>query len=117
MDKIKNLFHAKVESICNDYRNKISALPLWKLDSSLPREIKVKTLEEKIEYLMDNFKNNNPIYLLFKYDLKLLKDKKHLSLDDFKSLNVDPRYLESMGYNEKQIDIYYEFVGKVKTQL
>lgn len=116
MGKIEDLFRAKLESICDDYRRKISALPLWKLDSNLPKEIKVKTFDEKIEYLMENFKANNPVYLLLNYDLELLKDKKYLSLDEFKSLNVDPRYLESLGYNEKQIDIFYEFVSKVKAQ-
>ncbi|EMY3553647.1 hypothetical protein ABF190_001392 [Flavobacterium psychrophilum] len=115
MGKIENLFHAKLESICEDFRNEITSLPLWKLDSFLPKEIKIRTLDEKIEYLMENFKAKNPIYLLIDNDLKLLKDNKHLSLDEFKSLNVDPRYLESLGFNKKQIDIYYEFVSKVKT--
>ena len=117
MGKIENLFQAKLESICEDYKDKISALPSWKIESTLPEGIKVKTLEEKIEYLMDKFKAKNPIYLLIDNDLKLLKDNKHLSFDEFKSLNIDPRYLESIGYSEKQIDIYYEFVSKVKTQL
>lgn len=115
MGKIENLFQAKIESICEDYRSKIYSLPLWTLDNVLPNEIKTKTFDEKIEYLMEEFKINNPLYLLFNYDLKLLKNKKHFSLDEFKSLNVDPRYLESLGYNEKQIDVYYEFVNKAKS--
>jgi len=116
MGKIVNLFHAKLESICDEYRNKISVLPLWKLDNSLPNEIREKTPDEKIEYLMENYKTYNPIYLLINNDLKLLKDG-ILSFDKFKSLNVDPRYLESIGYNEKQIGIYYEFVNKVKIMI
>jgi hypothetical protein len=116
MDKITTLFNDKLESICNDYRNKISMLPLWKLDNCLPKEIRVKTLDEKIEHLMEIYKTNNPVYLLLNNDLKLLKDK-NFSFDEFKSINIDPRYLESIGYNETQIDFYYEFVNKVRALL
>jgi hypothetical protein len=113
MDKIVNLFHTKLESIYDEYRDKISLLPLWKLDSILPKEIEVRSPNEKIDYLLENYKTNNPIYLLLNNDLKLLKDG-DISFDELKSLNVDPRYLESIGYNDTQINVYYEFVSKVK---
>ena len=114
MDKIEKIFNAKMESMCSDYRIKISSLPLWKIDSALPIEIKGKTPDEKVEYLVEHFKVNNPICLLLRNDLNLLKDKNHPILDNFKSLNVDPRYLESIGYSELQIAFYYEFIDKVK---
>lgn len=113
MDKVAKLFQAKLKIISGDYRNKILKLPLWKLDSFLPEEIKVKKHEEKVDYLMRNYKTNNPLYLLLNNDLKLLKENNY-SFDEFNSINIDPRYLESLGYNETQIDIYYEFVNKVK---
>jgi hypothetical protein len=117
MDKIEKIFIAKMEAMCDDYRSNISSLPLWRLDTSLPIEIKSKTLDDKIEYLVDRFKNNNPIYLLLSDDLNLLKDKNQPSLDQLKSLNIDPRYLESIGYSELHIALYFEFINKVKALL
>jgi hypothetical protein len=113
MDKIIDLFQAKLKSICDDYRSKILSLPFWKLDNNLPKEIKVKTTDEKVEYLIETYKTTNPIYLLLNNDLKLLKNR-NISFDEFKCLDVDPRYLESKGYSEIQIDDYYDFVNKVK---
>lgn len=114
MDKIERIFNEKMETMCSDYRIKVSSLPMWKIDSALPIEIKAKSSDEKVEYLVEQFKTNNPIYLLLSNDLNLLKDKNHLILDNFKSLNIDPRYLESIGYSELQVAFYYEFIDEVK---
>ncbi len=43
MDKIERIFNAKMEAMCSDYRIKVSSLPMWKIDSALPIEIKAKS--------------------------------------------------------------------------
>lgn len=116
MGKIEELFRARIKFISDEFRNNISEVPMWKLDSTLPKEIRSKSFDEKIEYLIEKYKNSNPIYLLLNDDLKLLEFKS-CSVEELKSLNVDPRYLESMGLNEMQIIKHYEFTNSVKDLL
>ena len=102
--------------MCSEYADKISALPIWKLDSILPAEFKNKESSCKHNYLIEKFKNSNPIYLKLKSDFDLLSNR-NINLRALESLNFDPRYLESIGLMEEQIDDYYSFVDKVKAIL
>lgn len=60
MGKIVKLFSTKLESMCEEYKNKIYSMPDWQLNSILPDEIKDKTISEKLDYLLEKYKNNNP---------------------------------------------------------
>lgn len=113
MDKITELFSIKIENMCNEYTDKISALPTWKLDTIVPIELKNKERNYKESYLIEKFKNSNPVYVKLKNDLDLLANK-NINVQDLQSLDLDPRYLESMGLQEIQIENYYRFVDEVK---
>lgn len=104
--------------MCLEYKNKLEKLSSWELNNNLPLDLKEKTMEHKINYLIENYKLNNPIYVLFKEDLMSFKSVlKKSNLLELKSLNLDPRYLESMGFNEKQIESYFDFTSRVKALL
>lgn len=116
MGKIVKLFSTMLESMCEEYRKKIYSMSSWQLDSILPNEIKGMNIDAKADYLIEKYKNNNPIYQLLLSDLNLINESEEdVVLDELKSLNIDPRYLESMGLKEKQIEDYFEFVTKIKT--
>ncbi len=102
--------------MCNDYSDKISALPTWKLNSIVPIEFKNKDSSYKHDYLIEKFKNSNPIYIKLKHDLQLLEIR-NINVQALQSLDLDPRYLESMWLKEIQIDEYYRFVDEVKSLL
>jgi len=113
MDKIIELFSIRMESMCKEYIDKILTIPIWKLDAILPVELKNMERGYKHSYLIEKFKNSNPIYLKLKKDLDLLANN-NIVLQDLQSLDLDPRYLESMGLQEIQIESYYRFVDEVK---
>jgi hypothetical protein len=116
MDKITELFRIKLEAMCDEYRKKKYLMPSWRLDNSLPIEIREKAIDEKVNYLIEKYKISNPVYLLLKNDFTLLEEKDQIihTINEFKSLNVDPRYLESIGFDEEQIKVYHEFINNVK---
>lgn len=86
---------------------------MWQLDNSLPNEFKHKDNNEKYSYLIEKFKTNNPLYLKIKNDLNLLITRK-IPINELQSLDLDPRYFESLGLKETQIDDYYRFVDEIK---
>jgi hypothetical protein len=118
MGEIIKLFSTRLESMCNEYKKKIYLMPSWQLDNILPNEIKEMAIDEKADYLLEKYRNNNPFYLLLITDLNLIKQKnEETTFAELKSLNIDPRYLESMGLKENQIEDYYEFVTKAKAMI
>lgn len=118
MDKVITLFYKKLESMLNIYKKKISSLPHWQLDNAVPNEFSDRSIEQKVDFLIDKYKNGNPVYLLLSDDKSLLERRvKDFSLIELKSLNVDPRFLESNGFNEKQIEDFYKFTEQVRTLL
>lgn len=119
MDKVIYILNEILKSLCIEYKNKVLLTPSWKLESTLPSVLKGQSLNKQIDFLVERYKMNNPIYLSFEKDLNTLKQKKGdtISKDDLKSLDLDPRYLESFGFNEKQITEYYENISKIKALL
>jgi hypothetical protein len=113
MDKIKILFTLQLDKMHNDFVEKINSLPLWELDSFLPTDIKLKSVDEKKIYLIDRFKKNNSVYKMIEEDLVLVQNTS-ISIEELRSLNIDPRYLESLGLKEQQINEYYKFVNEIK---
>ena len=90
-------------------------MPSWQLDSILPAEIKEKNINNKLDYLLEKYKMNNPVYKLINEDLNLIRQGVGtLSCNELKSINIDPRYLESFGLNETELKKHFEFIAKVK---
>lgn len=118
MDKVVTLFCEKLDSMLNIYKKKISSLQHWQLDNAVPNELRSRNTEQKVDFLLDKYKNGNPIYLLLRDDKNLLEKKANsFSFQELKSLNVDPRFLEGNGFNEKQIEDFYKFTEQVRALL
>ncbi len=118
MDKIIELFNIELERMLTKYKDRISSLPLWQLENYIPIEIKHEDLKKKKDYLVNKFINNDPMYLMIVKDLiELKKTETKIKFDDLHSVNVDPRYLESMGLRELQIESYFKFTTKAKALL
>ncbi len=112
MDKLISLFSSKLDDMLNQYIDKLNTVPVFRLEQNLPDEFMEKNQNEKKEYFIQKYKTTNPIYLLIQGDLNQLKKGK-VSIDELHSINLDVRFLESLGFNEKKISAYYEFCNRV----
>jgi hypothetical protein len=116
MGEIVKLYIDRVEKMSLELKAKIAATPVWQLDNSLPIEVKSLTTEEKINYVVNKNKNTNPLFVILFDDIDLLnKNDQKISSKDLKALSLDPRFLEGLGLNEKQIAEYNAFVNKINS--
>lgn len=116
MDKIIKLFSLRLERMLQEYTDKVNSMSLWQIDNNLSKDIKQKNIDEKRSFLIEKFQINNPLYRLIQDDLGLLK-RENVSSNDLKFIELDPRYLESIGLKESQIEEYFEFTESVKALL
>jgi hypothetical protein len=115
-NKIIELFQNKLEEMYNDLKIKTYSRPVWQLDGLIPIEMKNKEFDEKANYFIEISKKNDPLFLTITQDLiELKKENCNLKLSDLKSLNLDPRFLESLGFHGKQAELYDEFANKART--
>lgn len=118
MDKVILLFSEKLSSMLRDYENKLLNLPQWKINSLLPNELVDQTTEQKIRFLVEKFKSSNPIYSIVNNDkFKLQKGISVDSVSELKVFNLDPRFLEGMGFSESQIEEFFKFVEQARRLL
>jgi hypothetical protein len=115
MDKIKTLVNNKLDIELKNYKNRLLSYSSWQIDSFIPYELKQKSQEEKISFLMEQYENNNPIFFLLNAFLKKNNGSQKIDLKDFELLEIDARFLESRGLKDEQIKDYYEFVKKLKS--
>jgi hypothetical protein len=71
-------------------------------------------IKAKRDFFIGKYKITNPVYILTQSDLDLLKNE-NIYLHDLQSLDLDSRYLESLGLNESQIADYFKFTENIKT--
>lgn len=118
MDKlrIKDLIQNKIDFYLNEFSNRITKLPNWKINQTLPSLMHDSTLTEKQEYLIERFKKENTLLIKLQTDLDLINSNEHFnSLDQLKSINIDPREFEGMGFSESQTEEFNNFVEKVQS--
>ena len=114
MDKLISLFKEKLASLEENYTSDLKNIPLWQIDSLLPSDHKTKSLDEKTIFLIQKFRSSNPIYLLVSDNLEQIVKSNTKSLKIF---DVDPRYLESKGMKESEIESFYKFLDLAKSQI
>jgi hypothetical protein len=115
MDEVVEAYSKKLASMQEEFCGKLYALPQWQLDTSLPAEIRSKSVEEKVHFLLQKYTSSNPLYNLLSRDLKQLGEgKSNASLRELKSLSLDARYLEGLGLSEAQINDYMKFEAEVR---
>lgn len=117
MDKLKinKLFQQKIDFYLNEHLNKISKLASWQINQIIPSSLLNSSYNEKQNYLIERFKKENPLFLKLQADLDLLNSNANInSLNQLKSINVDPREIEGMGFNESQIEEFNHFIEQVQ---
>jgi hypothetical protein len=86
----------------------------WQLTNNLPKDLHMIDEYDQKRFLTEKYKQCNPLYLMLQEDLNNIKDKDTETIDELKIFNIDPRYLESIGFKEDQIDGFYAFIDKIK---
>lgn len=118
LQELEIIFTNKLHSLIEEHVKVINQIPEWFINSSIPLEFKKLSINDKRNILIEKYKNENQIYRLIKSDLDLIQSKKQISSpEQIKSIQIDPRFLESLGLNNNQIESYFHFIELVKSEL
>lgn len=98
----------------SEHVSKVNKMPPWQLKSILPKDSPVTNECDQKKLLIEKYKQHNPLYLMLQDDLNDIKDK-DMTIDQLRIFNIDPRYLESLGFKEDQIDSFYVFINNIKS--
>ena len=112
MDRLKRLYKNYLNELLTEYKNKLEALPEWRLESYLSNSSS-KSKIEKIKLIQNKFLSNDIIYSILIEDLEKLKIP-NFNIKNLMILSIDDRFLEANGYSEDKKEKVYSFVLEVQ---
>lgn len=114
MDRLEELYNKYLSEILLESKDKLYALPDWKLSSYLSKEeLNNRTKDEKIQLIQEKFLINDIVYSLLMSDLNYINTS-NFKLTNLKMLSIDDRALEGNGYTEDKKQKVYSFVLKLQ---